>query len=77
MVPDIGILASRDPVAIDRAAFDLVNAAPRNPESAAAKGDGGLGDLFQAVHPGVDGKLGLAYAESIGLGTQEYELVKV
>ncbi|NYT02672.1 MAG: DUF362 domain-containing protein, partial [Methanosarcinales archaeon] len=26
MVPDIGILASRDPVAIDRAAYDLVNA---------------------------------------------------
>ena len=76
IVPDIGILASRDPVAIDRAALDLVNAAPRNPESAAAKGDGGTGDIFQAAHPGVDGKLGLAYAESIGLGTQEYELVK-
>jgi uncharacterized protein len=77
IVPNIGILASRDPVAIDRAAFDLVNAAPRNLQSEAAKGDRGTGDLFQAIHPDVDGKLGLAYAESIGLGTQEYELVKV
>ena len=77
LVPDIGILASKDPVAIDRAAFDLVNAAPRNPASAASKGDGGSGDVFQAAHPGIDGKLGLDYAETIGLGSQDYELVKM
>jgi uncharacterized protein len=74
IVPDIGILASKDPVALDRACFDLVNAAPVLRGSAAASGDGGAGDVFQAAHPGIDGKLGLDYAQSIGLGTQEYEL---
>jgi uncharacterized Fe-S center protein len=76
IVPDIGILASRDPVALDRACFDLVNAAPVLRGTAAAAGDGGTGDVFQAAHPGMDGRMGLDYAQSIGLGTQEYELVR-
>jgi len=75
IVPDLGILASADPVALDRASFDLVNAAPVLKGSAAAAG--AAGDVFQAVHPGIDGRLGLAYAESIGLGTEDYELVKL
>lgn len=77
IVPDIGILASADPVAIDRAAFDLVNAAPVVAGSAADGKKAGGGDVFKAIHSGVDGLLGLAYAESIGLGTQEYELIKL
>jgi uncharacterized protein len=77
IVPDIGILASTDPVALDRAAFDLVNAAAVNPESAAAGKKTGSADVFRALHPGVDATLGLAYAELIGLGTQDYELVKL
>jgi uncharacterized Fe-S center protein len=78
IVPDIGILASRDPVALDRAAFDLVNAAPVNRGSAAdgPAAGGAAADKFQAVHPGVDGRLGLAYAASIGLGSEDYELVR-
>jgi len=81
IVPNIGILASGDPVALDRACFDLVNKAPALPASAAsghsAGGGGRNGDVFQAAHPGMDGLLGLDYAESIGLGTQDYELKKV
>ena len=79
IVPDIGILASKDPVALDRACFDLVNAAPVIAGSAAsgAASRGPGVDVFQAAHPGMDGRLGLAYAESIGLGTQSYELVKM
>jgi len=74
IVPDIGILASADPVALDHACYDLVNAAPVNKGSAA---DGhAQADVFQAVHPGIDGRLGLAYAESIGLGNRDYELVR-
>jgi uncharacterized Fe-S center protein len=79
IVPNIGILASRDPVALDRACYDLVNAAPVLPGSAAAEGmkaAGASDDHFQLMHHGMDGKLGLAYAESIGLGTQAYELVR-
>ena len=76
LVPDLGILASLDPVAIDRASLDLVNAAPVN-RGSAGEGRGKDEDLFMAVHPGVDGRLGLAYAESIGLGSQDYELIKI
>jgi uncharacterized protein len=78
IVPNIGILASADPVALDRACFDLVVAAPVLPGSAAssaAAGEGG--DVLLAAHPGMDGRRGLAYAESIGLGTQKYELVRM
>jgi uncharacterized Fe-S center protein len=74
IVPDIGILASADPVALDRACFDLVNSAPVN-KGSAAEGHR-KGDVFQAAHPGVDGRVGLDYAESIGLGSQDYELVR-
>jgi uncharacterized Fe-S center protein len=77
IVPNIGVLASADPVALDRACYDLANAAPALPGGAAYAGRTGAEDLFQAVHPGMDAKLGLAYAESIGLGTQDYELVKL
>jgi uncharacterized protein len=75
IVPDLGILASTDPVALDRASFDLVNAAPVNKGSVAEGST--ADDVFQAAHPGIDGRLGMAYAESIGLGTEDYELIKL
>jgi uncharacterized protein len=74
IVPDLGILASTDPVALDRASLDLVNAAPSLRGGGPAAGD--AGDAFVAIHPGIDGRLGLAYAESIGLGTEDYELLR-
>ncbi len=79
-MPDLGILASADPVALDRASYDLVNAAPVMKNSIAASGAAAGGhqpDVFRAVHPEVDGRIGLAYAESIGLGTEKYELVRM
>jgi uncharacterized protein len=76
IVPDIGILASADPVAIDRAAFDLVNSASVIGGSAAEGRERVKGDVFQAIHPGIDGLLGLAYAEGLGLGSQDYRLIK-
>jgi hypothetical protein len=81
IVPDIGILASADPVALDRACYDLVNAMRGLPGSVAAayqpNGAPKTGDIFQEAHPGIDGRIGLDYAESIGLGTQKYKLVKI
>jgi uncharacterized Fe-S center protein len=59
---DIGILASLDPVALDRACVDLVRAAP----------DGA------SVVERIDSRNGmrtLTHAEEIGLGSQHYELV--
>lgn len=62
--PDLGILASTDPVAIDQAAADLVN-----------KAHGG--DLFEEMWPGRCYEAQLAHGEEIGLGSREYELVEV
>jgi hypothetical protein len=61
---DIGILASLDPVALDKACVDLVYAAP----------DG------QSLIRRMEAKNGihtLEYAEEIGLGSQKYNLVKL
>jgi uncharacterized Fe-S center protein len=70
LVPDIGILASRDPVAIDQASVDMVNAAPR-----AGGTEAGYGDLFESVHAGVSWRHQLEHAVKIGLGSREYRLV--
>ena len=76
LVPNIGILASRDPVAIDQAAADLVLAAPglagtRLGEKNAAP------DKFRTVYPHIDWSVQLAYAEKIGLGTRSYHLTRL
>jgi len=66
IVPDIGVLASLDPVAIDQASVDLVN-----------KTEGRIkdDDKFRTLWPKVDWSVQLKYAEEIGLGSREYELV--
>jgi hypothetical protein len=75
--PDIGVLVSGDPVAVDQAALDLVNQAPPSYPSALPKGLAPGDDKFQALHPDVDGGYALAYAEEIGLGRREYEMVRI
>lgn len=75
VVPDIGVLASTDPVAIDQAAYDLVVeaaglAGTRGESSAAGE------DTFLALS-GIDGTHAMAHAESLGLGTRRYTLKRV
>jgi len=81
IVPDIGIAASFDPVALDCACADLVTEAPALPNSRLTdKCKGSIGrhdDKFLIVHPGANWKAGFAYAAEIGLGTQQYELVTI
>lgn len=67
IIPDIGILAGRDPLAVEQASFDLVDKA------------------VAAIHPGkslfdfsgVDGSRQLIYAEQIGLGLRDYEIIEI
>lgn len=73
VVPDIGVLASDDIVAIDQAAYDLVTAAPGLPGTRGAELAEGE-DKFTRI-TGVDGTHAMRYAEMLGLGTREYELV--
>ncbi|MDJ0722536.1 MAG: DUF362 domain-containing protein [Desulfobacterales bacterium] len=74
--PDQGVLVSDDPVALDQAALDRVNLAPPHYPSALPKGVQLGDDKFMAVYPDIDGTHALAYAESMGLGTRKYDLVK-
>jgi hypothetical protein len=64
IVEDIGILASTDPVAIDRAAADLI------------VGLGGGRDPLRAGYD-IDWAAQLVHGERIGLGSTKYELVEI
>lgn len=64
VVEDLGILASRDIVAVDQAAVDLVN-------------DAAGRDVFRELYPDVDWEDQLAYAEELGLGSRDYKLVNL
>lgn len=77
IVPDIGFLASRDPVAIDAAALDLING---------EKGISGTclhdhhepgEDKFTGVWEKVEGRYLLKYGERIGLGSCTYKLIEI
>jgi len=77
IVNDIGMLSSEDPVAIDQASVDLVNSEAGN-RSSRLKGAWNPGEnKFRAIYPEVDWNIQLTYAEEIGLGTREYELIKI
>jgi len=77
LVQDQGVLASRDIVAIEQAALDLINNAVPLPGSLAE--DRGLkaGRRILTDALGVDGQLHIDAAARIGLGNQEYELIEV
>lgn len=75
--PDIGVLASRDPVALDQACLDLVNRAePLHPSHLPAGIQPGQ-DKFLAMHPHVPQGYGLDYAAELGLGTRAYILREI
>jgi len=74
--PDVGVLASRDPVAIDQAAFDLVNRAAALYPSALPRGLKPGDDKFKAIYPDIDSTYALAHAERLGLGRRAYTLIK-
>ncbi len=77
VVPDVGILASTDPVAIDQASADLVNAEEGFRESALKSGHEKGGDKFRGVHPTVDWSVQLNAAEAAGLGKRAYVIRKI
>ena len=65
IVDDIGIVASTDPVAVDKAALDLVE----------TKSSRKLAELLDNVE--LTPRYQIEHAEHIGLGSTNYELVKV
>ena len=80
IVPNIGMLASFDPVALDKACVDMVNSQHANINSNLGENleeYKHLEDNLMINHPDTNWKSGLEHAEKIGIGTQEYELIKV
>jgi len=77
IVPDIGILASTDPVALDQASYDLVNKQKGLIGSSLHFNHEAGADKFRGAWPMVDGTHQLRYGEEIGLGSREYKLVEI
>ena len=77
IVPDIGILASMDPVAIDAASFDLVNQQTGFTDSLLTAHHHTGEDKFKGVHPQTDGFRQIRYAEEIGMGNRAYDLIRI
>ena len=79
IVPNVGMFASFDPVALDMACVDAVNAQTPLRGSAA---DGAHGhehehDHFQRIHPDTNWRSCLEHGEKIGIGSRQYELIKI
>jgi len=77
IVADIGILASKDPVAIDQASVDLVNKQPVAPGSSLSRKKTPTKDKFRSIYPQVDWSIQLEHAEKMGIGTRAYKLVRI
>jgi uncharacterized Fe-S center protein len=75
IVPDIGILASTDPVALDQACADMVNQARGLPGTAMKTGHEPGCDKFRGVYPKIDWEVQLEHGERVGLGERAYEVV--
>ncbi len=63
-IKDIGMLFSRDPVAIDKASLDLVLRQENK-------------DMFLEAHPKIEYLHHLQYASDIGLGSLDYKLIEI
>jgi uncharacterized Fe-S center protein len=78
IVPDIGVLASTDPVAIDQASVDLLTGATALPGTRVPKAALGPGkDKLKAIFPSVDWTAQLRQSVELGLGSRKYELLEV
>jgi len=77
IVRDIGIMASLDPVAIDQASVDMVNQLSPMDNSCLESRNMVDDDKFQRIHPEIDWSIQLSYAEEIGLGNRDYELITI
>ncbi len=83
IVPDVGMFASFDPVALDMACADAVNAQPVISGSIldehvhAHEEETGHHDHFHMNHPETNWISCIEHAKKIGIGTDEYELIVV
>lgn len=82
ILPDVGMFASFDPVALDQACVDAcLNAAPlpnsQLSTNLAKPGWNCYHDNFKDSNPNIEWKATLEQAEKVGMGTRQYVLKKV
>ncbi|MDR0777811.1 MAG: DUF362 domain-containing protein [Methanomassiliicoccaceae archaeon] len=78
IVPDVGMFASFDPVALDVACADSVNSQPVVKESLLhGKMKKDSDDKFSCTHPVTDWNITVEHSEKIGLGVRKYKIKKV
>ena len=82
IIPDVGMLCSFDPLALDQACADLCNAVEpfKNSQvgdNMAKPGFVNYHELFKNNRATTDWKSCLEHAEKIGLGSRDYELIRI
>jgi uncharacterized Fe-S center protein len=77
LVPNVGMFASFDPVALDVACADAVNRQPIFNNSQLAERKHVHQDHFTDLHPSTNWKSCIEHAVKIGLGKNEYELITI
>lgn len=77
IVPDVGMFASFDPVALDVACADAVNRQPVLSGSILSEKAQSHHDHFTDTHPETNWNSCIDHAVRIGLGSREYELVTI
>lgn len=77
IVPDIGIMVSNDPVALDAACYDMVNNQYGLQNSMLKHNHQQGEDKFRGLWKNVDGHRQLQYGQEIGLGNLGYDLIDI
>ena len=77
IVPDVGMFASFDPVALDIACADAVNAQPAIANSRLGEQPHVHNDHFKNNHPETNWMSCIDHAVKLGLGSKEYELIEI
>ncbi len=77
IVPNVGMFASFDPVALDQACADAVNRQPVIAGSVLDEHGEHHHDHFTDTHPDTNWQVALEHAEKLGLGTRNYNLITI
>lgn len=77
IVPNVGMFASFDPVALDVACADAVNRQSVLPGSFLSEMPQESGDRFRDTHPGTNWISAIDHGVKLGLGSREYELIEI
>lgn len=77
IVPNVGMFASFDPVALDVACADAVNRQPVLAGSYLAEKEHTHHDHFTDTHPDTNWETCIDHAVKLGLGNREYNLITI